>query len=384
MSSLSTEPTQPQASVRKAESPAALKDISLLVIGPSMDILGGQAVQVGRLLGILEDVAGLDVTFLPINPRPPAPFLWVLSIRGLRTIVTFAQYIVRLAWTIPRHEVLHIFSAGLTSYALWTVPALLIGRFWRKKIILNYHDGQGDQHLREWRTAKPTVALANRIVTPSGFLVDVFRNHGIEARSIVNIIDTARFVYRKRRKLRPIFMTNRILEPLYNVECILRAFSIIQKSYPDATLTIAHDGCCRPSLEKMARDLKLANTRFIGRVPHERVTELYDAADIYLTSPNIDNMPVSLLECFAAGLPIVATKAGGIPYVATDRESALLVDINDHEALAARSIELLENEELVERITNGGLEAVKRYDPAPVREQWSALYRELAGESRSS
>jgi L-malate glycosyltransferase len=384
MSSLSTEPVQPQASVRKAASPAALKNISLLLIGPSMDILGGQAVQVRRLLGILEDVAGLDVTFLPINPRPPAPFLWVLSIRGLRTIVTFAQYIVRLAWTIPRHEVLHIFSAGLTSYALWTVPALLIGRFWRKKIILNYHDGQGDQHLREWRTAKPTIALADRIVTPSGFLVDVFRNHGIEARSIVNIIDTSRFVYRKRRKLRPIFMTNRILEPLYNVECILRAFSIIQKSYPDATLTIAHDGCCRPSLEKMARELELANTRFIGRVPHERVTELYDAADIYLTSPNIDNMPVSLLECFAAGLPIVATKAGGIPYVATDRESALLVDINDHEALAARSIELLENEELVERITNGGLEAVKRYDPAPVREQWSALYRELAGESRSS
>jgi L-malate glycosyltransferase len=380
MPSLSTEPVRPEASRRRVRA----KSISLLVIGPSMDILGGQAVQVRRLLGILEDVDGLDVTFLPINPRPPRPFLWVLSVRGLRTVVTFAQYIVRLAWTIPRHEVLHIFSAGLTSYALWTVPALLIGRLWRKKIILNYHDGQGDQHLREWRTAKPTIALADRLVTPSGFLVDVFRNHGMQARSIVNIIDTSRFVYRKRRKLRPIFMTNRILEPLYNVECILRAFSIIQKSYPDATLTIAHDGCSKPSLEKMARELKLENTRFIGRVPHEKVTELYDAADIYLTSPNIDNMPVSLLECFAAGLPIVATKVGGIPYVATDRESALLVDKNDYEALAARSMELLENEDLVEHITNGGLEAVKRYHPAPVREQWSALYRELAEESSCS
>jgi L-malate glycosyltransferase len=380
MPSLSTEPVRPEASRRRVRA----KSISLLVIGPSMDILGGQAVQVRRLLGILEDVDGLDVTFLPINPQPPRPFLWVLSVRGLRTVVTFAQYIVRLAWTIPRHEVLHIFSAGLTSYALWTVPALLIGRLWRKKIILNYHDGQGDQHLREWRTAKPTIALADRLVTPSGFLVDVFRNHGMQARSIVNIIDTSRFVYRKRRKLRPIFMTNRILEPLYNVECILRAFSIIQKSYPDATLTIAHDGCSKPSLEKMARELKLENTRFIGRVPHEKVTELYDAADIYLTSPNIDNMPVSLLECFAAGLPIVATKVGGIPYVATDRESALLVDKNDYEALAARSMELLENEDLVEHITNGGLEAVKRYHPAPVREQWSALYRELAEESSCS
>jgi L-malate glycosyltransferase len=379
MSSLSTEPVRWRESGKLAGKP-----VSLLVIGPSMDILGGQAVQVRRLLGILEDVPDIDLTFLPINPRPPRPFLWILSIRGLRTVITFAQYIMRLAWRIPQHEVIHIFSAGLTSYALWTVPALLLARLWRKKVILNYHDGQGDQHLTEWRTAKPTIALADRIVTPSGFLVDVFRKHGIEARSIVNIIDTSRFVYRKRRKLRPVFMTNRILEPLYNVECILRAFSIIQKSYPEATLTIAHDGCSKPSLEQMARELKLANTRFIGRVPHEKVTELYDAADIYLTSPNIDNMPVSLLECFAAGLPIVATKVGGIPYVATDRESALLVDKNDHEALAARSMELLENEDLVEHITNGGLEAVKRYHPAPVREQWSALYRELAEESRSS
>ncbi len=379
MSSLSTEPVQPQESNQPIG-----KRVSLLLIGPSMDILGGQAVQVRRLLGILEDVPDIEVTFLPINPRPPRPFLWVLSIRGLRTIVTFAQYIVRLAWTIPQHEVIHIFSAGLTSYALWTVPALLLARLWRKKIILNYHDGQGDQHLTEWRSAKPTIALADRVVTPSGFLVDVFRKHDIEARSIVNIIDTSRFIYRKRRKLRPVFMTNRILEPLYNVECILRAFSIIQKSYPEATLTIAHDGPSKSSLEEMARDLKLENTRFIGRVPHEKVTELYDAADIYLTSPNIDNMPVSLLECFAAGLPIVATKVGGIPYVATDRESALLVERNDHEALAARSMELLQNEDLVEHITNGGLEAVKRYHPAPVREQWSALYRELAEESRSS
>ena len=119
MSSLNTEPVQPQESNQPIG-----KRVSLLLIGPSMDILGGQAVQVRRLLGILEDVPDIEVTFLPINPRPPRPFLWVLSIRGLRTIVTFAQYIVRLAWTIPQHEVLPFFSAGLTSYAVWTVPGL--------------------------------------------------------------------------------------------------------------------------------------------------------------------------------------------------------------------------------------------------------------------
>lgn len=173
-------------------------------------------------------------------------------------------------------------------------------------------------------------------------------------------------------------MTNRILEPLYNVDCILKAFALIQERYPEATLTVAHDGCCRPALEQLAKDLKLKNTTFIGRVPHAEVTALYDSADIYLTTPNIDCMPGSLLECFASGLPVVATKAGGIPYIATDRESALLVDLDDHKAVAARSIELLENPELVETITKGGLREVQKYHWKPVRDQWAQVYEELA------
>ena len=66
-------------------------------------------------------------------------------------------------------------------------------------------------------------------VSPLDYVVDVFEKAGIPARRIYNIIDSSPFRYRQRRKLRPIFMTNRILEPLYNVGCILRAFALIQK-----------------------------------------------------------------------------------------------------------------------------------------------------------
>ena len=364
--------------------PNARGSVSVLLIAPSLDILGGQAVQATRLISILSGVPGLSITFFPINPRPPKPFLWVRNVPYLRTLVTFLLYNSRLATAIRKHDILHIFSAGLSSFTLWTIPALLFGRLSGKKLILNYRDGQAEQHLTEWRWAKPMIGLADRVVAPSGFLVDVFTRHGIQASCILNVIDANRFRYRKRHKLRPVFMTNRILEPLYNVDCILRAFAIIQQRYPEASLTIAHDGCCRPALERLAHDLKLRNTQFIGRIRHDQIPELYDSADIYLTSPNVDCMPGSLLECFASGLPVVATRAGGIPYIAKNRESALLVDINDHEALAARSIELLENAELVERITAGGLEEVKRYHQEPVRDQWAALYRELSCETRLS
>ena len=354
------------------------KPIKVLLIGPSLDILGGQAVQATRLMSVLSQLPQLAMTFFPINPRPPKGFGWVRKVPYLRTLVTFALYNSRLLLEARKHDILHIFSAGLSSYTLWTIPALLVGRLYGKKLILNYRDGQAEEHVTTWRTARPTIALADRVVTPSYFLVDVFGKHGINAQSIFNIIDADRFIYRERRRLKPRFMTNRILEPLYNVDCILKAFALIQERYPEASLTIAHDGCCRPGLEQLAKDLKLKNTRFVGRVPHDQVPALYDSADIYLTTPNIDCMPGSLLECFASGLPVVATKAGGIPYIATDRESALLVDLDDHRAVAARSIELLENPELVETITEGGLCEVQKYHWKPVRDQWAQVYEELA------
>lgn len=353
------------------------RDIRVLLIAPSPAIVGGQSVQAANLLSVLRDVPGLEICFFPLDQQLPRPFGWISRIPYLRTVASLFLYNSRLAWAARKADLLHIFTAGLSSYSLWTIPALLIGKLYGKKLLVHYHDGQAEQHITQWRTAKPTLALADSIVTPSGFLVDVFGRYGIQAKSIFNIIDVSWFRYRKRRKLRPRFLSNRGLEPLYNIECTLRAFALVQQRYPEAELTIAHDGFHRPVLEKLSEELKLRNTRFIGRVPHDEVAALYDATDIYVTSPNIDNMPVSLLECLACGLPIVATRAGGIPYVVRDGETALLVDVNDHEALAARAMDLLEDEGLVKRLTDRGLDEVKRYHWAPVREQWLALYRDL-------
>jgi glycosyltransferase involved in cell wall biosynthesis len=355
---------------------AELTPIKVLLIAPSLDILGGQAVQATRLIKELNKEPDLIIDFQPINPRLPG---WIRRIPYLRTLITFIVYCSRLLWRIPRYDIIHAFSAGLSSFALWTVPAVNISRMYGRKFILNYRDGQAQQHLETWRNAKPNLMRATVIVSPSDYVVDVFARHGIPARRIFNVIDVSPFRYRQRRKLRPVFMTNRILEPLYNVGCILRAFSIIQKKYPEASLTIAHDGVCRPELEALARELELRNTRFIGRVPHPKVPDLYDSSDIYLTSPNIDCMPGSLLECFASGVPVVATKAGGIPYIATHERTALLVELNDHEGMANCAMRLLEDPDLVERLTRQAYEELEQYRWATIRPQWIDVYRELGG-----
>jgi glycosyltransferase involved in cell wall biosynthesis len=236
-----------------------------------------------------------------------------------------------------------------------------------------------EQHVRDWRTALPAIRAADVVISPSDYVVGILKNYGVQASAIFNVIDFTQFRYRQRSKLRPVFMTNRILEPLYNVGCILRAFAIVQQSYPEASLTVAHDGMSRPGLEALAKELGLKNTKFVGRVPHAKVPELYDAADIYLTSPDFDCMPGSLLECYASGLPVIATRTGGIPFILRDGETGLLVECNDHLAMAKAALRLLEDPALVERLTRQGFEEVKKYDfeGGGIREKWLAVYRSL-------
>jgi len=358
--------------------------IRVLLIAPSLEILGGQAVQATRLIRGLSQ-PGITIDFQPINPPFPGPLKWVKKVRFLRTALTFVLYIAQILMRTRRYDILHVFSAGLSSFTLWTIPALLIGRkLYGVKFILNYRDGQVEQHVREWKTALPAIRAADVVISPSDYVVGILAQYGVKASAIFNVIDFTPFHYRQRSKLRPMFMTNRILEPLYNVDCILRAFAIVQQRYPEASLTIAHDGVSRPGLEALAKELGLKNTKFVGRVPHPQVPTLYDDADIYLTSPDFDCMPGSLLECYASGLPIIATRTGGIPFIVRDGETGLLVECNDHVAMAEASLRLLEDPQLVERLTKAGFEELYKYDfeRGGIREKWLAVYRSLKPSGR--
>jgi len=213
---------------------------------------------------------------------------------------------------------------------------------------------------------------------PSPYLVRVFAKFGLPARPIFNLIETDRFRFRERPTLRPVFLSNRNFEKHYGVDRVLRAFASIQKRIPDARLIIAGDGPERTSLEQLARDLNLQNAEFAGRVGHDRVVELYDSADIFLNGSEIDNQPLSLLEAFACGLPVVTTDAGGIPDMVVAEETALVVPRGEYEQLAASALRLLDDPPLAQRIVEQAREECRKYLWEAVREQWLNMYRELA------
>jgi len=355
--------------------------VRVLIAAPSTDIVGGQSRQAVRLREGLSREPDLDVGFVPHNPRLPGVLRSLQSIKYVRTVVTTVYYVMLLLWRVRQYDIIHVFSASYYSYLLSVVPALVIARLYGKKSILNYRSGEAEDHLENWRTAAPTIRWASEIVVPSGYLVDVFARYGLQARPIHNIVELDRFSYRERRPLRPVFLTSRLLEPLYNVACVLRAFAIIQQRYPEASLTVAGDGYLRADLEALARELKLRNCEFIGFVPFDKMPALYDAADIYFSATNIDNMPSSLTESMACGLNVVTTDGGGaIPYIMTNEQTGLIVKRNDHEALAAAAIRLLEDNEFALKLVRAAHESSKKFTWPYIRNEWLKVYRELAEE----
>ena len=335
--------------------------------------------QAARLSRGLRQLGSVAVGFVPINPRLPGLLHLLQRVRYVRTVVTSVRYLWALVASLAKYDIVHVFSASYWSFVLAPTPAVLMGKWYGKRVILNYRSGEAEDHLRRWsRTAIPVMRLADALIVPSGYLVDVFARVGLRARAIANVVDFDQFRFRERRPLRPVFLSNRSFERHYNVACVLRAFARIQRSYPDARLILAGDGEERRALLVLARELDLHHVEFLGRVTPDRMPGVYDAADVYLNAPDIDNMPGSILEAFASGLPVVTTDAGGIPYIVRQAETGLMVPRGDHEAMAAAALRLLDEPALADRLSACALvECRRKYAPEAIVAEWQRVYEGL-------
>jgi glycosyltransferase involved in cell wall biosynthesis len=145
-------------------------------------------------------------------------------------------------------------------------------------------------------------------------------------------------------------------------------------------LIVVGDGPHRDRVHALADRLALRNVEFIGAVKPTEMGRWYDQADVYLNASDIDNMPNSIIESFACGLPVATTRAGGIPYIVEHERNGLLVDCGDHAGLADAALRLLDDPALAQRVIGEGLSDVQHlYTWEAVGDGWAALYRRLMG-----
>jgi L-malate glycosyltransferase len=351
--------------------------LDVAVVAPSMRILGGQAVQADRLVRAWQDDPDVRAWLVPIDPVPPAALRQATRVKYLRTLATQVTYWPLLVRELRRADVVHVFSASYFSFLLAPLPAVLVARALGKPVVLNYRSGEAPDHLQRSAIARATLRSVDANAVPSRFLHDVFAAHGITSEIIPNIVDLDRYGFRRRHPLRPRLLSTRNFEGLYNVACTLRAFRLVQDRYADATLTLVGAGSQSAALRQLAADLQLRHVTFAGRVAPDDIWRYYAEADLYLQTPDIDNMPSSVLEAYASGCAVVATSAGGVPTICENGVHGLLVRCNDHEAAARAVVRLLEDQALAERLTTAARASCEAYRWRAVRGRWVNLYRSL-------
>jgi N-acetyl-alpha-D-glucosaminyl L-malate synthase BshA len=161
------------------------------------------------------------------------------------------------------------------------------------------------------------------------------------------------------------------------VKDVVRVFARIRRAMP-ATLLMIGDGPERDDAEREARELAVApDVRFLGKI--DTVAPLLQQSDLFVLPTQAESFGLAALEAMACGVPVVGSRAGGLPEVVEDGKSGILEPPGSVEAMGRRSIELLRDPERHRAMAAAAVERARLFDADRIVPMYEALYREVAG-----
>jgi glycosyltransferase involved in cell wall biosynthesis len=263
-------------------------------------------------------------------------------------------------------------------------------RLFRGKIVLSFHgtDIRDARHAKglerwAWRTL---LGSADACVAVSGNLASEIASLCPTANvvTIRNGLDIAAFMAERdcgfelepRLRERPYIVSVAAFVELKGHDTLLQAFAGIATEFPELQLVLIggvgpHGNAVRREIARLQLDRKVV---MIEGLPHNRVAQFLESAVLFVLASRKEAFGIVLLEAGAFGLPVVATRVGGIPEVITDGETGRLVPPDDPEALRAAIIDLLRSPHTARRLgDNLRRHAAKTFTWTRAYERYSEL-----------
>ena len=266
---------------------------------------------------------------------------------------------------------------------LWAEGVCRLLRILGKPYVLSLHGGGlPDFAERQPARVRNLLQTASAVTSPSRFLQMELKRYRDDIALLPNSIDLQRYSFRSRSIFRPTLVWLRAFHKIYNPAMAVRAMGVLRESFPGIRLIMAGPDMGDGSLEEARRlcaDLGVSDAiEFQGRIPKERVPQWIDQGQIFLNTSHVDNVPVSILEAMASGLPVVSTNVGGIPYLLDDSDTALLVPAKGFEAMAGAVERIVMDAELADSLARNGRDLVESFDWKSVLPRWEDLLNAAA------
>lgn len=316
----------------------------VLLIANYSEICGGISSQV-RLLWKCLNRTGIEADIFSTKGNP----------------ISRIKYFNVLANKAKEYDVIHVHCCSYFGFYP-AIVAFHAAKKQKQRLILTYHGGGGERFFNNfnWLVKKYFLRTDANIVL-SGFLANVFDKFGYPYSVIPNILEQEEDVKFSRTNVSPKFISIRTLAPLYNIQCIVKAFETVKMELPEATLDILAEGPCRQELEEYIANNDIQGISFLGKVPNSDINKYMQNNDVFLSMPKIDNQPVSVLEAWRNGLLVISSNVGGVPFLVENGQTGVLVESDNPSALAKAMVEAVKNPSNSLRIMRNGHKALTKY-----------------------
>jgi glycosyltransferase involved in cell wall biosynthesis len=217
-------------------------------------------------------------------------------------------------------------------------------------------------------------------VVISGYLQKSVEEHKFGYTLIPNNINLALYPFRHRTAATPSLLWVRAFHSVYNPQLAIKVVKRLSDSFPGITLTMVgpdKDGSM-DQCKKLAAELAISEkVTFTGKLSKEAWRAMAAQHDIFFSTTNFDNMPISVLEALALGMPVVSTDVGGVPYLISNEQNGLLVKPDDVDEMAAAISRYINDSSFTATISKNARATAELYDWKTIRLKWHELLQPL-------
>ncbi len=275
--------------------------------------------------------------------------------------------IIPLLFKVRKFDIVHLHGSSNLGFYPIALGIIASKFFYNKRTIVTYHGGGAKPFLEKHNSfIKRILNKADYITVMSGYLEKIFKEFNIETVILRNLIDIEILTDTNINFDTPKLVSIRSLEENYNIEDIIQAFVLVKNKYQNAELKIIGGGSKYNELLGFSKSLNISNIEFKRKISNEDIQKEILKSNIFVTVPSFDNQPMSILEAFATGIPVISSNVGGIPYMINNEENGFLVDINKPGQIAEKVFKIMDNKNLVDKVIENGKKEVSNY-------QWDSI-----------
>ena len=249
-------------------------------------------------------------------------------------------------------------------------------RFFKLKYIPILHGGNLPNRLKySPNLSKSIFKNAYINVSPSGYLKSNFESFGYKNIIIIpNAIDIENYPFKQRAIVDVRLLWVRSFSNIYNPKLAVSILKALKDKGLEASLTMVgpdNDG----SLSDAKAFAKSLNVKvdFTGKLSKKEWIERSKDYNVFINTTNFDNMPVSVIEAMALGLPVISTNVGGLPFLIENNEDGLLVPPNNVDVFVSEILSLAKNEQRILDLTYQARKKAEQFSWQVIKEKWNSI-----------